>query len=516
LKKGWELHRAETAAYNAIRDQLLISKNKDDLPNIVSVAKAMVNAAIKNPNGRAAAIVAPAIGFSPDLLKKLDEEIEKTQARDKDFLRYRVHKQFFDKQRDVLFDTEARRKCLIIGRRGGKTEVLAGLFCQTAVIDNSPMLYINLNFKNAIKQMWERVKTISANSGLVIVKEDKTNGIIEWANGSSLMFGGNTTTADQDKYRGFKYRLVGIDECGQQRWLRTLVDEIITPTLLDFEDSILVLQGTPPRVPKTFFESMWNSAAFKRYTWSIFDNKFIPDPLKEIRDMAEKRGLSLESPFIQREYFAAVGSYDLEAMVYKDRKYHTDPPDYKITDIAIGIDYGFSDYNAIMGLAYNRELKKGYFFFEQKFNKSNVSQIVAVTKDAIKQAEEIALKHNMDKGNIEIVADTNEESITYELATTYRLPARNAYKYNKEMAIYQFADCLRAGQITMKQGGFLDEEMETLIFMRDEEDNILPIIDDDIGGHPDAADAALYAFRQFAFYSGLEIAEGEDNGAESS
>jgi hypothetical protein len=164
-----------------------------------------------------------------------------------------------------------------------------------------------------------------------------------------------------------------------------------------------------------------------------------------------------------------------------------------------------------MGLAYNRELKKGYFFYQAKFNKSNVTQIVGKTKEAIKLAEEIAVKNNMDKGNIEIVADTNEESITYELATTYSLPARNCYKYSKEMATYQFADVLRTGQITMEKDSPLDEEMETLIFMRDEEDNILPIIDDDIGGHPDAADAALYAFRQFAFNAGLEV----DDGAES-
>ena len=498
--------RAEIAAFTAIRDQLLLQKDKKtNLPNITALAKATIDAAIKNPNGRAASIVAPAIGFQSDLLQKLDEHIEKQVARDLDFLRYRVHKQFFDKQREVLFDTRVNRKCLVIGRRGGKTEGLAGLFCQTAVTDNSPMLYINLNFKNAIKQMWEPVKAVSNKAGLAISHEDKTNGVITWANGSSLMFGGNATTVDQEKWRGFKFRLVGIDECGSQRWLRTLVDDIITPTLLDYEDSVLVLQGTPPRVPKTFFESMWNSAAFKRYTWSIFDNSFLPDAQGFIQEMADKRGLSIESPFIQREYFGAMGSYDTEAMVYKGRKYHEKEPDYKITDIAIGIDYGFSDYNAVIGLAYSRELKKGYFFTEAKFNKATVTEIVAATRDAMGRAKEIAIKHNMDLGNIEIVADTNEESITLELATTYGFPARNAYKYDKQMAIAQFADCLRSGQITMEKGGFLDEEMETLIFMRDEEDNILHIIDDDVGGHPDAADAGLYAFRQFAFYAGLEV-----------
>lgn len=512
MKKGWAIRRAETEAFTAIRDQLLLTNDKKtNLPNITALAKATIEAAIKNPNGRAASIVAPAIGFSPDLLKKLDNEIEKQQARDKDFLRYRVHKQFFDKQRDVLFDANERRKCLVIGRRGGKTEGLAGLFCQTSIIDNSPMLYINLNFKNAVKQMWDSVKQISEKAGLVIVKENISEGVIEWANGSTLMFGGNSTTVDQEKWRGYKFRLVGVDECGSQRWLRSLIDEILTPTLLDFEDSILVLQGTPPRVPKTFFESMWNSAAFKRYTWSILDNPFIPNPQEFIREMAEKRGLKIEAPFIQREYLGVMGSYDLEAMVYKDRKYHEDPPDYKITDIAIGIDYGFSDYNAVIGLAYNREIKKGYFFTEAKFNKATVTEIVAATKDAMEKAKKLAWDNKMDMGNIEVVADTNEESITYELAVNYHFPARNAYKYNKEMAVSQFADCLRAGRITMAKGGFLDEEMETLIFMRDEEDNILPVIDDDIGGHPDAADAALYAFRQFAFYAGLEL-EGGENG----
>ena len=504
------IQRAELAAFSAIRDQLLLQNDKKtNLPNITALAKRTIEAAIKNPNSRAASIVAPAIGFTPDLLKKLDEEIEKTQARDKDFLRYRIHKQFFSKQREVLFDTETRRKCLVIGRRGGKTNTASGLFAQTSVIDNSPMLYINLNFKNAIKQMWEPMIEVSKKAGLVITSENKSEGVLTWANGSSLMFGGNSTTVDQEKWRGYKFRLVIIDECGSQRWLRSLVDDIITPTLLDYEDYCLILMGTPPRVPKSFFESMWNSAAFTQYTWSIADNSYLPNPMNFIQEMAEKRGLKLKSPFIQREYFGVMGSYDLEAMIYKDRHYHTEPPPYKITDISIGIDYGFSDYNAVIGLAYNRELKRGYFFTEAKFNRATVSEIVETTKEAMREAVQLAIKHNMDQGNIEIVADTNEQSITHELAVNYHLPARNAYKYNKEMAIAQFADYLRSGKITMKKGGFLDEEMETLIYMRDEEDNILPIVDDAVGGHPDAADAALYAFRQFAFYAGLEVSDGE-------
>ena len=171
-------------------------------PKITALVGAIVNAAIKNPNSKAAQIVAPAIGFDKDLLKKLDNEIEKQMTRDKDFLRFRIHKQFFDKQRELLYDTHEKRKILVTGRRGGKTEVLAGDFVQTAVIDNSPMLYINLNFKNAIKQMWEPVHKISEKAGIGISKESLSEGVIEWNNGSSLMFGGNSTSVDQERWRG--------------------------------------------------------------------------------------------------------------------------------------------------------------------------------------------------------------------------------------------------------------------------------------------------------------------------
>jgi hypothetical protein len=379
-----------------------------------------------------------------------------------------------------------------------------------AIEGDAPMFYVNLTFSNAIAQMFDLVLKVSEDVGLAISHSSKSAGEIYWTNGSSLFLRGNATQAESEKFRGFKARLVIIDECQSQRWLRMLVDEIISPLIADFGDKgRLVLQGTPPRIPKTYFEVMYSTALYKSFNWEMADNPHIPDADKFINNLCEKKGIAPDSAFIMREFHGVLGAYDTEAMVYKGRKYYETEPAYRITDIAIGIDYGFSDFNAIIGLAYNRDIKQGYFFFEEKFNKSNISQIVAVTRDACEQAKRIAMRDNMDLGRVEIVADTNEESITFELATTYSLPARNAYKYNKELAISHFADALRGGQILMKQGGYLDEEMDTLIYFRDEDDNILPVIDDEAGGHPDAADAGLYAFRQFAFNCGLEMGEAE-------
>ena len=99
-----------------------------------------------------------------------------------------------------------------------------------------------------------------------------------------------------------------------------------------------------------------------------------------------------------------------------------------------------------------------------------------------------------------IYADTNEQSITYELFSVEKLPAYNAYKYNKMAAIAQLADKLRTSFIQYNDN-ILQDEFERTLYKRDDEDNILPEIDDDVF-HPDAIMALLYASRQVFFDMG--------------
>lgn len=76
------------------------------------------------------------------------------------------------------------------------------------------------------------------------------------------------------------------------------------------------------------------------------------------------------------------------------------------------------------------------------------------------------------------------------------------------MAIAQLSDWCRTGRITNIYGGVLSNEFEQTVFKRDEQDNIMSEIDDDLF-HPDAIDALLYASRQYAYDCG------EDSGGES-
>lgn len=76
-------------------------------------------------------------------------------------------------------------------------------------------------------------------------------------------------------------------------------------------------------------------------------------------------------------------------------------------------------------------------------------------------------------------------------------------------AIQQLSDWCRTGRIQIPEKQTLEDEFERTVYKRDEQDNILPEIDDDLF-HPDALDALLYASRQYAYDCG------EDIGGESS
>lgn len=500
----------KTGVYDSLRT-LLLSPDKKGQVYYEQFLKTYLDAAKKDPDSNAAAVVAKTI-LKEDILEKLDESVDKAMARDIDFLEYRIVKTLFDKQRDVLFDNKVRRKTIMCSRRAGKTELAKRQLVMTCATPNSPCIYINLTFANAINQCYDGVIDLANEVGLTITKSSKIDGIIEFQNGSSIVFKGNSSITDVEKLRGYKARLVIIDEAQSQRMMSYLVDDVVSPLLMDYTDSILVLQGTPPRISHTYFEDSYMTgvcsnadAKWKSYNWSMKDNPYIENVDEEIKNICERKGLTIDSPLIQREYLGKI-AYDTEAMVYKDYKMAVEiPEDFRPTNIAIGCDWGFSDYNAIISVAYNVDTKQAYVIQEKKFNKSTISDIIRECRESYENAKDFALRNrDFDFNNINFYCDTNEKSITYELATTYGLPAYNAYKYDKPMAIAQLAELCRTGRLMIKANGILESEFQQTVYKRDENDNILPEIDDEVF-HPDACDALLYASRQMVFDMGEEL-----------
>lgn len=503
----------ETKKYNravkiAIYDELkhlLLDENSKGKAYYREFMEKFLNEAKKNINGKAAQTVAGTI-FQQQLLDMLDAEHEKEMNKDRDFMAYRIYKQFYDKQREVMYEINHRRKIMVLtSRRTGKSTMDAGIITAVASKGNSPIIYFNLTFQNGVKQIFDLVVEYSESIGLSISSKSKADGLIEWTNGSKLKILGNSNNAEADKARGFKARLVIIDEIGHQRNINYLLNEVLLPLMADYEDSTLLLTGTPSRVPHHFSTKIWEEDdSYRKYNWNFTENPYIPKAKEFINEVCESKGLTIESPFIQREYFGKIVA-DTEALIFKDRKTYTADEKEKLlkslnpTDIAIGVDYGFSDYNSIISVAYNRHSKRAMVIKEAKFNRAGVSEIVQSIISQYDQAKDILQKNRINSdGHLFIYCDTNEESITADLMNKYNLPAFNCYKYDKMYAIEMLSEELRTGRMLVQQGGYLDEEMDKTLYARDENDNIINALDEETF-HADAVMALLYATRKVFF-----------------
>ena len=456
----------------------------------------------KNPNSSAGKKVADII-FQEDILEKLDEEHQKEMAEDQEFIQYKLFKQFFKEQREVLYEiNHSKRIVVCCSRRAGKTDLASGAINIAAMIPNTKIIYVNLTYTNALNQIFDNTVERSEKSGLVITNSSKSSGEIEWANGSSLRICGNSNNAEIDKLRGEKrVSLVIIDEFFHQRNMEYAINEVIGPLMLDISNSTILCLGTPPRIPKTYGERVWTTEkGWKKFHWTAEENPYIPNYDEFIEELCKNKGITRDAPFIRREYYGEIGAYDTEAQVFKDYKtYSKDAPlDFVPEKVALGIDIGFEDNNAIIALAYNNE--KARVIEERKFNRASISEIIKQVNEVYSNSKKFLIENNKNAniGDVNIFCDMNNKELVYELYSVQKLPAYTCYKYNKALAISQMAEFCRTSKIVIPEDGILADECDRTLYKRDEEDNILSEIDDELF-HPDALMALLYACRQMWF-----------------
>lgn len=459
----------------------------------------------KAPNSSAGKKVADVI-FQQNILELLDEQHKKEMENDQEFIKYKLFKQFFKEQREVLYEmNHSKRVICCCSRRAGKTDLASGAINVASMIPNTRIIYINLTYTNALTQIFENTVERSEKAGLAITSISKASGEIEWSNGSSLRICGNSNNAEIDKLRGEKrVSLVIIDEFFHQRNMEYAINEVIGPLMLDISNSTILCLGTPPRIPKTYGERVWKiEKGWKKFHWTAEDNPYIPNYEEFIEELCKNKGITRDAPFIQREYFGVIGAYDTEAQVMKGyRTYSPDTPlDFVPDRVDIGIDIGFEDNNSIIALAYNNS--KARVIFERKFNRASISEIIKQINEVYSDSKKFLIENNRDANinDVNIYCDMNNKELVYELYSVQHLPAFCCYKYNKAMAISQMAEFCRTGKLDIPEDGILADECERTLYKRDEEDNILPEIDDQIF-HPDALMALLYACRQMWYNTG--------------
>ena len=490
--------------YNSLRNSLVAPQGKSKKSWTDQFIQVMLAEAKKNPSGPLGQMISRQL-LQDDIISSLDSQTEKLLARDHDFLHYRLIKQLYQQQREIAYDTFISRKVIATSRRAGKTNLAARLLVDYCIEPNTPCLYIHTKAENCMTQCWPLILAAAKEIELAIDKADSGNMLVQFANGSYIKLYGNKDKSSAPLLRGGKYKLIIIDEAQDQRNMVELVEDVCEPMLVDYKNSCMILQGTPPRRPKTYFEKCWNSSGWKHYHFTMNDNPFLNDQEEFIRSVAERKNIPLDDPLILREYRGEF-VFDTTAQVF--RNYQTYEPNdprinFQIDHIYIGNDYGWAANNAVIGIATNDTLKKGYVFYEALFNHASVSDVVDKNKECYNKGIELLKKYNAPLSNIQIVGDNSDNSIIYEMATVHKLPAYKCYKYDKDAAIAQLAELCSVGQILVPKGGVLEDDFMQTLYERDDDDNITSEINDDVY-HPDAAMALLYASRQFAYAWGLQ------------
>ena len=259
--------------------------------------------------------------------------------------------------------------------------------------------------------------------------------------------------------------------------------------------------GTPPRIPHTYIEELWNNpdVSYKKYHWTFESNPFIPNRETVIEDVCKEFGVAPDSPFIQREYLGIIGIYDRDCIVFKNPTTHDKVPQQPTWYRAyIGVDFGFADDMAVISGVVDKLNKKLYIVDEWHKNRCSVADVATEVKrqyDNLKNGV-----YGTIATDTYVITDTNEKSISFELMQQYKIPnVFCAYKYDKLGAIDQLATWMRVGNVSIPKGGYLHNETELTIWQRDEEtDKIIPELDDDTY-HANGLMALLYISRQFAF-----------------
>ena len=502
IKKQRETRAMNIAIKNGVYEELRKQLAGGQTTYYSEFIEKYLKEAKKAPNSSAGKTVADII-FQQDILEKLDEEHQKEMANDIEFIQYKLFKQFFKEQRQVLYEiNHSKRIAVCCSRRAGKTDLASGAINIAAMIPNTRIIYVNLTYTNALNQIFDNTVERSEKAGLVITNSSKSSGEIEWANGSSLRICGNSNNSEIDKLRGEKrVSLVIIDEFFHQRNMEYAINEVIGPLMLDISNSTILCLGTPPRIPKTYGERVWTAEkGWKKFHWTAEDNPYIPNYDEFIEELCKNKGITKDAPFIQREYYGVIGAYDTEAQVFKDYKtYSKDAPlDFIPDKMYIALDVGFEDYNSIIALAGSKE--KARVIFERKFNRASISEIIKQVNEVYSDSKKFLIENNKNANinDVNIFCDMNNKELVYELYSVQKLPAFCCYKYNKALAISQLAEFCRTGKIVVPKDGILADEFDRILYKRDDEDNILPEIDDDLF-HPEAAMSLLYACRQYWF-----------------
>jgi hypothetical protein len=393
----------------------------------------------------------------------------------------------FDKQLAFIQDP-ARFKTAVCSRRSGKSVACAADLMATVTSLPGDVAYITLNRRNAKRIIWRELLKINKQYALGAAP-DNTELTLSFPNGNVLHVSGAKDESEAEKFRGMALRKVYIDECQAFRpYIKDMIEDIIEPALTDYYGS-LVLIGTPGPIPAGFFHATAHNPKWAHHAWTMQDNPHIrlksgKDPLEIIKELAERRGLTLKSPGILREYFGQ-WEKDADSLIY-----HFNPGLNICESVPIeglryvfGIDIGWKDSDAIAVLGYSDSDQRVYLVEEYVQDKNDITTLANKIKELQKIYDPV--KMMMDAGAL-------GKKIQQEILTRHSLPVEAAEKTRKAEFIALMNDDLRTGKFKAMANSRFEED--SYLLQWDYSNPSRPVVSSIY--HSDISDAALYAWRE--------------------
>lgn len=406
--------------------------------------------------------------------------------------RFRVEDYCFDKQ--IAFKRDPSRfKVAVCTRRAGKTVECAADLIETACeFRDVVCLYVTLSRKSAKKIIWKDLIKILNEKKIPHHLDNTDLSITLTETGSIIYVSGAKDKSEIEKFRGLAIKLCYVDESQSFRsYIEDMIDDVISPALFD-HNGTLCLIGTPGPVPSGYFFNCFQNPSWSSHSWSLFDNPHIKrksgkDPRQLLQEELDRRGVTINDPKIQREFFAK-WTVDSDSLIFKYSKDLNDYVDVKMDshfDYVVGVDIGHDDADAIAVIGWSNHKKEVYLIEEFIMPKQDITTLAD-------QVNAMVLKYNP----MRVVMDTGGlgKKIAKEINRRYESMVSPAEKSRKFEYIELLNDAMRTRKFFAKKDSAFAQDCFLVEKDKDKSKVDKIVVSDRY--HSDICDAVLYAYRE--------------------
>lgn len=459
--------------YNSLAEYFTTGKvsGSSHLGKIIQKDFDIIEKGLKNNN--------PDLRHLKDLIEitgKVQEYRDNKKATDKDFIEYLLRKNLFDWQKKV-FDDYSKKIDLICGRRSGKSYTIVDLMLKhcNEGYDNIEVdgrivkkprsaVYIGLTLQKAANNVWQLLKDEIQRCKIPTLKIDNSAYRIDFANGAFIELAGNSTKAEREKIRGKDSSMFIIDEAQSHQGLGYLITSIIQP-IVKGRNGVMVLSGTGPITAGGVWEQVINDNTWSKHTATMEDNPTIP--ANALRDVLVENGWDENNITYRREYLGEI-VYDNNRLIIPNRSYYSiDDIKNRTFDCAIvGIDFGYSDYNAFVPMIRDSLSKKWYVIDGIRKNHLSSNEIVG---EFFKLSKKIEDEWKIPMNKQYAVADVSHLQIVRDIYNHGFFNISSAEKLHETEMLQDLATDCALGNVLMIKNSEIDQACNVASWKWDEE-----------------------------------------------